>query len=52
MGLFDDLKAKAEEMLGGNVEDITTQVGDVADQAQNIKETIIPGDEQGTNENN
>ncbi len=49
MSLIDDLKAKAEELLGGNpVEDITSQAGKLGDQAQNLKDSILPGDESGS----
>lgn len=45
MSLFDDLKQKAEELMnGGVVEDLTNQAGDLGEQAQNLKDNILPGE--------
>lgn len=52
MGLFDDLMQNVQdiqESVGGNVEDLTNQAGDLGEQAQNLKDSVLPG-ESGDNE--
>ncbi len=39
MSIFDDIKAKAEELMGGGLEDATGQVTELGEQAKDI----IPG---------
>lgn len=56
MSLFDDIRAKAEELMGGagdqvntTVEDATTQLGDVSDQVTNAKDTLQPNENADEN---
>jgi hypothetical protein len=49
LSIFDDIKAKAEEFMGGapeeinnHIEDATNSLGDLPEQAQDI----LPGDNQ------
>ncbi len=50
MGLFDDLMQNVQdiqESVGGNVEDLTNQASDLGEQAQNVKDNILPGEGSG-----
>ena len=49
MGLFDgiqDMINGAGEQLGTPLEDISDQVTEITDQAQGLKDGILPGEEE------
>lgn len=53
MSFFDDIQAKVGEFLGGGVEEVTGQIQetgqqhieDATQQIEEVKNTILPGDE-------
>ena len=53
MSFFDDVKAKVDEFLGGGVEEVASQiqeagqqqVEDFTQQAEEVKNSVLPGNE-------
>jgi hypothetical protein len=59
MSFFDDIRAKAEELMGGageqlgsSVEDVSGQVEEATSQVEEVKNNILPGEEQGDEQKN
>lgn len=49
MGLFDgiqDMLSGAGEQFGNPLEDISDQVTEITDQAQDLRDGILPGEEE------
>jgi hypothetical protein len=46
MSIFDEIRSKAEEMLGGTAEDVGGQITDITEHIQNTKEDILSGGEE------